>query len=340
MQNGSAAVEPNLIPTGFEAFPERAKRERSGRVALGSRRLSFGVSFLDDALGGIYPNDLIVLGAKTGLGKSQLAMLIAQHNARQGRHVHFFALEAEEFEIERRVKYQRIADKFFSRSPRPAVNLNYMDWYYGHLDAALEPIEAELAEEDDGLSTLNVYYRTGDFTVQEFERRFFAIKDATDLVIVDHLHYFDIEEENENRAMKDIVKKIRDCALISGKPIILISHVRKSDKRLKQLIPDIEDFHGSSDIGKIATKAITIAPSMDQQKGNLRQTYMHILKCRADGARTRAVAAIAFNLSRQRYEDEYYIGNLSSDGAEFNPFPHVDIPFWAKRAKGASSYGL
>lgn len=335
MQNDQSA-QPTLIDTGFVSFDKRLAKERFKRIDNGSRGLSFGVTFLDEALGGIFPNDLIVLGAKTGLGKSQLATLIAQSNASQGRRVHMFALEAEEFEIERRIKYQMIAEKFFSLSPRPRFRLNYLDWYYGKLDEELNEIESEIDRQGGVYPTLNIYYRNGNFGIQEFERLFFAIKDQTDLVIIDHLHYFDLEDENENRAVKEIVKKIRDCALISGRPIILISHVRKSDKRAKQLIPDIEDFHGSSDIGKIATKAITIAPSLEPQAGALRNTYFNVLKCRADGARTRAVAMLAFNLNRQRYENDYFLGALSSDGTEFLAFDRESTPYWAHHAGGSA----
>jgi replicative DNA helicase len=322
---------------GFASFKEGLCGERDERIELSGKGISFGVAFLDDALGGIYPNDLIVVGAKPGFGKSQLVSLIAQSNAKQKRRVHFFALEAERREIERRVKYQVLADKFFSAQVRPPVRLNYMDWYYGKLDQHIAHLEREIDGEIGELySTLNVFYRTsGQFTEQDFMRRFFAIKDETDLAIVDHLHYFDYEDDNENRAVKSIVKTTRDCALIASKPIILVSHVRKIDRRMKQLIPEIEDFHGSSDIGKIATKAITIAPDPNPQKGTQRKTYFSILKCRADGSRTRAVALLGFNLSKQRYEDEYHVGSLSADGTEFIPFEGDDVPFWAKRAINA-----
>lgn len=328
MQNG-ITDNTSLITTGFLSFDERLVKERFKRLDLQNRGLSFGVSYLDDALGGIYPNDLVVLTAKTGLGKSQLGMLTALSNARAGKRVHFFALEAEEYEIERRVKYQMIADKFFSMQNRPDIRLNYLDWYYGNLDEALTEIEISIDRLGKIHPSLNVFYRSREFDVKEFERLFFAIKDETDLVIVDHLHYFDIEDENENRAMKEIVKKVRDCALLSGKPIILVAHVRKTDKRLRQLMPDIEDLHGSSDIGKIATKVITIAPHGEILPGNLRTTFMSVLKCRADGSRSRTVAAMAYNLITQRYEQEYSVGKLSFDGSEFEKFTGKDIPFWA-----------
>ncbi len=53
-----------------------------------------------------------MLGAKTGIGKTALATITALHNCQQGKRVHYFALEAEEREIERRMKFQIIADLY------------------------------------------------------------------------------------------------------------------------------------------------------------------------------------------------------------------------------------
>jgi replicative DNA helicase len=317
---------------GFDTFSTRLKKERAIRLENGKECLNFGVSFLDECLGGIYKNDLILVGAKTGFGKSQLASLIATENVKKGKRVHFLALEAEEFEIERRIKYQFIADKFFKLQSKPPIRLNYMDWYYGKLDEHLKYIEEEVEEELHELSNLNVYYRTGAFDVNEFERIALGIKNETDLIIIDHLHYFDYDDQNENKAIKQIVKTIRDCALISGKPVILIAHVRKTDKRAKQLIPDIEDFHGSSDIGKIATKAITLAPCYDESASAHRKTYFQALKCRVDGSRTSMTGLSAFNVNNHKYEKQYYLGKVSADGTDFKPFDYNEMPFWALNA--------
>ena len=317
---------------GLENSFVRVANERKLRIENASRALSFGVSFLDECLGGIFPNDLIILGAKTGFGKSQLASLIAMHNIKAGKRVHFFALEAEEYEIERRIKYQLICDLFFSLQPRPSIRLNYMDWYYGKFDGALDEIEKQAETEFEQFKNLITYYRRNEFDIKEFQRITLAIKDETDLIIVDHLHYFDYDDQNENKAVKDTVKGIRDLALITGKPVVLVAHVRKSDKKSKQLIPDLEDFHGSSDIGKIATKAITLAPCLDEKPSPMKRTYFQVLKCRVDGSRSHMTALLAFNSHTHRYERNYYVGRLSPDGSEFNSFKFNEMPEWAKNA--------
>jgi replicative DNA helicase len=90
----------------LKRFRDRVTEERLQRTQQGASCLTFGVQFLDEAVGGIYSNDLVLYGAKTGIGKTQLATITAMANAANGKRVHFFALEAEQHEIERRIKYQ------------------------------------------------------------------------------------------------------------------------------------------------------------------------------------------------------------------------------------------
>src|SRR5207302_723892 len=83
--------------------------EREERIEEGERLLTFGVEFLDLMLGGIALFDLILIGAKTNRGKTELATIIATMNAARGKRVHYIALEAEDIEIERRTKYKLLA---------------------------------------------------------------------------------------------------------------------------------------------------------------------------------------------------------------------------------------
>jgi len=321
------------------AFREGFRKEREARIVAAKGNLSFGVSFLDDAFGGIYTNDLIVLGAKTGIGKTHLATVIARKNAANGKRVHFFALEAEQYEIERRIKYQILADSFYGllKDKYPWIKLNYMDWYYGKFESEFGLIEKEIEETfQDIYPELKTIYRgTGDYTIDDFGKQFLAIQDQTDLVIIDHLHYFDSDNENENRAVKQIVKKIRDLALMAGRPVILIAHLRKKEKRSRELIPTIEDFHGSSDIGKIATKALIVAPyRTDSFIKNEWPTFMRIEKCRTDMSRTRYIGVTGFDTRTNQYADRYYLGWLTNFDEEYRQIENAnDLPYWAKHAK-------
>ncbi len=316
----------------FESFQSRISTERVDRLALTDRIMGFGVKFLDVALGGIFPNDLILLGAKTGLGKTALATRIAYANASKGRRVHYFALEAEKNEIERRIKYGFVSDMVRQRGiSHQYRRMNFLDWYAGRLDDVTEMYERLVDKElGDKLKTLHTFYRSSDFYAEQFERMMLAIQDQTDLVILDHLHYVDSEDPNENRGYKLIVKKIRDAALSIGKPVIVVAHIRKGDRRSAQLIPSIEDFHGTSDVPKIATKAIMIAPAYEQPSAKtwLLPTYIAPVKCRFDGARTRYVGLINFDIRTGNYEDWFDLGQIT--GEKFEIIDNSKMPAWAQ----------
>ncbi len=324
---------------GFKPFAERIAVERADRLARAPSVLSFGVPFLDFALGGIFANDLILLGALSGAGKTELGTLISEANVLQKKRVHYFALEAEEGEIERRIKYKRVVSAVLDTpgGMRQIGRLNYLDWYRGRLDGLTGGSEDIL----DGLlareySTLNTFYRVKDFTGEQMERTILAIQDQTDLIVLDHLHYIDTDDANENRAYKLIVKRLRDVALNIGKPVILVVHIRKADRKMKRLVPTIEDFHGTSDVPKIATKAIMLAPAFDQPQPTgtpwLWPTYIAPVKCRQDGQRARFTALVNFDARAAKYESDFVLGKLNIMGDKFEGIEWSKYPEWLKAA--------
>jgi archaellum biogenesis ATPase FlaH len=323
----------NVIDFGpaFRSSSQRIQNERSRRLEAAKGLLSFGVHYLNVALGGVAKNDLILIGAKTNKGKTELCSIIATANAMKGKHVHYFALEAEEDEIERRAKF-RLLSKLVPRNRESIQRLNYLDWLYGRVDDLTRPYE-ESAEKAfaDQFRTLHTLYRRGQFSIEDLEKQLLAVQDQTDLVIIDHLHYIDAPEENENRGYKRIVQKIRDLSLDIGKPVIVVAHVRKGDRKVNSLVPTIEDFHGTSDVPKIATKAVMIAPADDipSEESYLWNTYVAIQKCRPDGQRTKYVAVIEFNARFGCYERSYRLGRLKNLGENWEDVDRSQWPAWA-----------
>lgn len=323
------------------SIEERLEEEKKLRLARKGRMLSFGVTYLDRAIDGIAPNDLVVIGAPTGSGKTELVTHIAGTNAFNKKRILFFSLEAEESEIESRLKF-KIATKLYFNDKRPerpfVPNACYRNWYWNKLNKNFRYYEEKAVEYlSNYFRTFRTIYRTGnEFKVGDFQRQLMAYKDYTDLVILDHLNYFDHDDPNENRAVSEIVKKIRDLALISGLPIILVAHIKKVDKRSKVLVPEIDDFHGTSNISKIATKAILMAPDRDEPTNPKRfTTYFRIGKYRVDGSATRYIGRCYFDIEKNRYDNDFEIGYLSSDGSSFIEIDDPSmVPYWAKDPGG------
>ena len=318
----------------IQTVPEQLDGERRERLENAGKALSFGLSFFDEALKGIYPSDVVLVGADPGVGKTKMASIIADVNATQGKRILYLALEAENREIARRIKFCELSRLMLADRHPQHHRMNFGDWIYGLLDNITADYESKAdAEMREKYKSMRVFYRNFNrFGAEEFKRLFMAEKDHFDLLLCDHLHYFDSDDDNENRAMKAIVKGIRDCALIGHKPVVLVGHIRKRDKRFRELVPDLDDFHGSSDIGKIATKAVTLAPYYDGANHPIYPTVLKACKFRFGSVVTRHIALTNFNIQTDTYGTDYVMGSQirGGDGYEFSP--HADmykVPPWA-----------
>ncbi len=313
----------------FQSAADRVKDEKTERDAHVARELSFGVPYLDDTLRSLLPHDLILLGASTGAGKTELARIIASHNAEKGKRVYYFALEAEPREIERRDKFATLCQLMAEREDWIGLKgMNYPDWYRNRCNDMIRHVEHDA----DRLiatkrKTLFTYYKGSKFGTDDIKRLFLAVQSQADLIILDHLHYVDIDDDNENRGFKSAIKMIRDLSIGMGRPIILIAHLRKSDQRLKRLVPHIDDFHGSSDIAKAVTHAIQLAPAYDIQvsKGKA-ATFMYVPKDRHAGT-SGLVALCEFDRRARSYGAKYTLGRDA--GGTFEPLGTADAPPWA-----------
>lgn len=315
---------------GFKSSRDRLEGERDKRLRQADLAMPFSIAYLDDFCLGIHPTDLVVLCASSGAGKTTIAALIAQLAAARGKRVHYFALEAHETEIEQRMLFREIGDVL--RENRAHRFPTFQEWFYNTVPISPEiEIEARRRFEAkiDGMFT---FYRGEKFTADDISRRFAAVRSETDLIVLDHLHYVDSDDANENRGLKEITKAIRDSALAMEKPVIVIAHLRKRDRNKPRLIPEMEDVHGSSDIVKIATKIIALAPARDRPSADPKfaATYMQVVKDRFIG--TSGYAALcAYNLETLRYEESYVLGRLSFSGDEFEHVAESAKPRWAKR---------
>ena len=304
----------------FTSVNQYAALEARDRAKYHGKSLEFGVDYLDRALRGIEIDDFILLGALPGAGKTEMAALIALHNVKKGKRVHMFALEASMWEIHRRMEYKICLGLYVRDGGKIEHWFNYYDWTRNELDE-LDKYSAKAKKKIQSFKNLFIYYRTKDFDAHKFKKMVSALNGKSDLIIVDHLHYFDFKDDNENRAMTDAVKVMRDLVLINQTPILLIAHLRKQYKQYMPLVPDLDDFHGTSNIGKIATKAILLSKG-DDIAGNKNETFIRCAKCRQDGSVTRFIGKLIFNSSTGAYDKGFVIGKLTSGEKKFEP---VDV---------------
>lgn len=318
----------------FRSMGARVVGELFERVEDGARALKYHLSFVDDYTRGISPNDLVLVGAPTGIGKTEMIMNIATTNAMLGRSVHVFALEAEPRELERRTKYAMLSQLAHGARHPGAAGLNYADWRA----ARCEDVCGEFNEQVDRLiakklSTLFTFYRDQVFGMNELRQHVLDVAESTDLFIIDHLHYIDIDgDEAETRAIGELVKQVRDITQNVGKPAILVAHLRKRDQGVgsKRLVPQLDDFHGSSNITKICTHAVIIERCHVVEPGAwfTAPTFISIPKDRRQGP-CPFVAVSNYDRRKKSYESTYTLGRLEKGGTEWNALNQLAAPPWA-----------
>lgn len=324
---------------GLASAASRSREEYEIRRARAGKLLPFGVKFLDDALLGILPNDLILIGARSGAGKTQLCTRIALANVAKGSRVNFIALEAESSEIEARLKFSVVMDAFYADRSRPKIErrITFQEFYTGLYGDLLRPYE-EIAHDEftRRYGGLFVFYKASKFGVSDLIEQVVAQSDDKQLIIIDHAHYFDFEDDNENRALKQLARTVRTLALEENKPIILVAHLRKRDRGNTDIAPDLDEFHGSSDLAKIATRVITLAPGGMDPSGCF-ETFFRIPKNRFDGGATRFMAQLKFDPRTNSYGDQYRLG--WADQSRKDAFTELDRALWPSWATGQGALG-
>ena len=324
----------------FSVVPTRIKRKQAASRLINKDPLRTG--FTPEAIGvGEYAgfeldgDGRFLLGDFTVTHNTAICTGIALANSLKGKRVHYFALEAEEAEIERRIKYGKLATAFYKDPNRKNGYLGYPEWRMGRSEHLIAELEHSMADQFrsavGGLQTL--YKTSGHFNLENLERHLYEIIDETDLIIIDHLHYVDVDDADENRGYRDIIMKIRDIVLNYSVPVIVVAHLRKVNggRGPRRIIPEIEDFHGTSNISKVCTTAIMLGPAHDQPASNplmyLHPTYCQAVKDRLDGSRTRYPGLMEFNGRSQLYEQKYKLGRAVDGGTEWEELR--DLPQWA-----------
>lgn len=87
------------------------------------------------------------------------------------------------------------------------------------------------------------------------------LKNNCKVFVIDNVEQFEFSSDNENKAIKDIVIKIRDYAINNKVHIFMVAHIRKTEREI--LMPDLNDVKGTSAMVNIA-KNVLIVLRMDK----------------------------------------------------------------------------
>ncbi len=328
-------------------WQEAWENETSARTSVDPAKIcTFGVKPLDDALIGFLPDDLVVIAADSGTGKTQIGIDIAVHNAMNGKNVALYPIEGNDDGAISRIKWKVMRNMYYQN------NRNDIDWDYRKWRMNMANTPAMIQLEIDAMKYLNdkmgnrlhMYHANKGFTLNDFKNSlgwFVKSKETTeflpenfidiDLLIIDHLQYFTLESTaNEFVETTEILREVKNIAEFHKIPVLLISHLRKKEKN--RGLPNQEDLFGTSNIAKICSQCIVLAPSYANTDyyNDIYPTYFRFVKSRT-GLKSSYAILSDFHLKTGGYDDKYKMFHVIENQPKDEFKPH-QLPKWAYKS--------
>ena len=275
----------------------------------------FGIKYLDNELSGISKSDLILIGARSGAGKSTIANLIAKINGQKGKKVTLISLEnfeGETYAKEVFYEYKKLS-KNYGLTFRKFKQRDFIQQV--DTEIQLQQAENKVQKTFNNITEIN---RTQNYTIEKLKTDFIkAVEQGeTDLIILDHIDYLDKPKESmsDNEYISKIMREIRTAQSIFKVPVIIISHLRKpANVKTDVKVPSMDEFIGSSNKVKEATCVILLAPDDDENtnaQSTLKATWCCYRKFRDDGIKNQT-AKIYFDIKTGKYSDDYELYSIN-----------------------------
>ncbi len=229
------------VNTGFYSLREGLQEsiDRYNKMAGEGREQFLGTPTyfpdLDNLLGGMHNSDLIIVAARPGIGKSSLALNIAENVALKAKKkVAFFSLEMSNDQlVDRIISSQALVENYKLRTGE----LQDDDW-------------RRIAEATKLLADCPIYFDdSSNITVSQMKAKLRRLKDVG-LVIVDYLQLMSSGRRIENRVQEvsEMTRALKIMAKELNVPLIVLSQLARKTEDRKDGRPQLSDLRESGSI--------------------------------------------------------------------------------------------
>lgn len=180
--------------------------------------MSFGVKFLDDVIGGLFKGELTTIAARSGVGKTALALQIMLNCMEQGKRVLFISREMSNLQV-------------FMRNITKKTGINTKDMKNKEISEESWKRIIGVMEEFSSKNLIHINDRIS--TISELKRRVRQLK--VDLVIVDYIQLMTPEAsmQNREREVATLSRELKNITLDFEIPVIQLSQLNDEMKDLR-----------------------------------------------------------------------------------------------------------
>jgi replicative DNA helicase len=317
-----------VIFNGYEEWQEAYNTR-----VLATKKIPTGISYIDDiTMGGVCRNDFVLISADSGVGKTDIACMIAEQMALNGVKVLYHGLELEKGE-----GLNRIAFRILSELVSKYENKSYFTYGMFKQMKMEEYLEKYKEEFDDKFKMVidNISWRrkTPDgVDLLTLKKELIENRDNADIFIIDHLSMIDTGTENELKETEKVIKAIDYFCESNSKPVILVVHIRKEQAVAKKYLPNAHDILGTKHIVNIPKLVIMLGRDYNTKIiDNRFPTLIRMLKNRDNGD-TGYVGRIYYNKNKSMYDKDYEVAYDKGNGKELIEIEeNSQYPRWAKK---------
>ena len=238
-QTGGLLHIKDVLASNYEMFRKLTSDERDQYVGIPT-----GISTLDEVTSGLNRSDLIIVGARPGMGKTSFALNIARNVAMlQNKTVAFFNLEMSR---EQMVNRLLSSEARVSSKKLRVGNLTADEW--GRISVASSALcQAPLYLDD-----------TASITVPEMKARLRRIKNLG-FVVIDYLQLMHSARRIDNRVQEvsEITRSLKIMAKELNVPIMVCAQLsRSTEKKGENHRPALADLRESGSIEQDADQVL------------------------------------------------------------------------------------
>jgi replicative DNA helicase len=222
----------------------------------GNLGLKIGFDKVDIALGGMQSTDMMVIGARPGVGKTAFAVSIIRNILMQNKKVGFFSMEMSCDQI--MIRLMSMITSIDSTRMRDA-RIDEQEW------TRITAYSSTISEKD-----LFIYdkpiIKASEIMMQA---RAWKIEHGLDLIIVDYLTKIKHDKDlaNQNLSVGETITTMKNMAKLLNVPVIVLAQLNRDNMKRSNKKPMMSDLRDSGIIEQEADQIILLhRPSTQEQE--------------------------------------------------------------------------